>query len=499
MAYFNHAFRKTFIVGTDEVVAAGVASQDLVTGANGPQFAVLDADTYLSLAAGGISASSYLMLAQSSFHTADTVGNNPGHGGYMESSKSKGIQPKYITKMWTAPCCTTTKAQTSVCVGAECAPCGDLLYLRMDVKGSPALRFLNHNSYAYGDSSGDTKANGGPLPGICCAEGQEYLDPAMALAAAAQMLLADPLIQPFARECQSGSVVHGITATNTTLGNYDGIDTITDNNNGSDYEVGDLVEVTGGGGAGGVFKVLTVGAGAIFTIELVAAGLGYTAGAALATTALTGIGTGGTVDITVDSDTGSFSIDDILNGAYVPSTDPVADGVTACACFEGAYVETKFGDCSFDTRDHYNKEPVQLILSVLDETGDPCNDCGTTTNTPGTMGQTKGETVLREILMTENYMQNPYNQGNADSARIREIEGSDNVLANVNRLINYKQYNILHSVPRFNNPTGVFDNDQYLYTIYIACTDTDAQGDLETLLDAIATAAGLTIDVGVCA
>jgi hypothetical protein len=364
----------------------------------------------------------------------------------------------------------------------------------MDVKGSPALRFLNHNAYAVGDSSGDTQANGGPLPGICCATDQQYLDPAMALAAAAQMLLHDPLIQPFARECQSGTVLHGITATNTTLGNYDGIATIDDNNDGLDYVVGDRLEV-GGTGSGGVVEVLTVGPlGEVWSVALTAPGLGYTVAAGLATTALTGSGTGATVDInTIDTDTGSWSIDAILNGPYVPSLDPVADGVTACACFEGSYVETKFGDCSFDTRDHYNKEPVQLTLSVLDETGDPCNDCGTTTNVPGCMGQTSGETVLREILMTEQYMQNPYNQGNADSARIREIEGSDDVLSNVNRLVNYKQYNILHSIPRFNNPTGVFDNDQYLYSIYVECDDTDAQGDIETLLAAIAVLAPASV------
>ena len=30
----------------------------------------------------------------------------------------------------------------------------------------------------------------------------------------------------------------------------------------------------------------------------------------------------------------------------------------------------------------------------------------------------------------------------------------------------YYRYNILHSVPRFNNPSGTFDNDQYLLQIY---------------------------------
>ena len=502
MAYFNHAFRKTFIIGTDSVIsAAGTGSQELATSGVGPQFAVLDADTYLSVASGDIDAQSYLMFAQSSFHDADTIGNNPGHGGYMESTKSKGIQPKYVTKMWTAPCCDTTQATTEVCVASDCAPCGSLLYLRMDVKGSPALRFLNHNSYAIGDSSGDSAANGGPLPGLCCATDQTHLDPALAIAGAAQMLLADPLITPFAQECQSGGTLHGVTITNTA-GGLLGIDTIAVGGAGGLlYEVGDFVSIDNG--VGGVAEVATTNivTGEVLTVTLVAAGSAYSTVANETTTVLTGSGNGAlTVDITEDANTGTFSITDVLNdtAVYTPSVDPVADGVAACVCFVGAYVETKFGDCSFDTRDHYNKEPVQLELSLLNETGDPCNDCGTTTNYPGCMGQTQGETVLREILMTEQYMQNPYNQGNADSARIREIEGSDDVLANVNRLINYKQYNLLHSVPRFNNPTGVFDNDQYLYTIYVECDDTASQDDLQALLDAIAVAADITIDVGIC-
>ena len=40
--------------------------------------------------------------------------------------------------------------------------------MRIDVKGSPALRFLNHNAYAIADSAN-----------VCCIDGQEYIDPAL--------------------------------------------------------------------------------------------------------------------------------------------------------------------------------------------------------------------------------------------------------------------------------------------------------------------------------
>ncbi len=122
----------------------------------------------------------------------------------------------------------------------------------------------------------------------------------------------------------------------------------------------------------------------------------------------------------------------------------------------------------------------------MDETGNPCNDCGIATATPGQMAQTSGETVIRALLLTERYLQSPYNQGNADSARIREIEGFDPILAAVDRTALYRVYYLQHSVPRLNNPSGVFDNDQYLYAIYVACDDASTISDMDDLWAEIA-------------
>jgi len=128
---------------------------------------------------------------------------------------------------------------------------------------------------------------------------------------------------------------------------------------------------------------------------------------------------------------------------------------------------------------------------MLDETGNPCNDCGTVVTTPGKMAQTTGEHVVRQLLMTESYMQSPYNQGNKDSARIREIEGSTEITDAIDRSALYKTYYVQHNVPRFNNPTGVFDNDQYVYEIFVKCDDTTTQGEVENILTRLATAAAL--------
>jgi hypothetical protein len=340
-------------------------------------------------------------LVQGSFHIEDNIGNNPGHGGYKESVKSKGINPRYVSRLWSSECVTATAATTKIEVGPTCAPCGTNLFLRLDVKGAPALRFLNHNAYAIGDSSGSSAVN--VVPGNCCAIDQEYLDPAVALAKAAAMLLEDPIIKPFA------------------------------------------IEKTGGG----------------MTVK---------------------VGSAAAVTYTIQQVLGLAS-----SGNYTPSTNPVTDNIVASVTFQGAYVDTKFGNCSFDTRDYYGKEPVQLIGSILNETGDPCNTCGVVTTVPGTMQQTSGETVLRDVLLTEAYMQSPYNQGNPDSARIRQIEGSDDIVTAIDRDALYKVYYIQHSIPRLNNPSSTFDNDQYVYKIYVKCSASATITAMDTLMGKIAT------------
>jgi len=392
MAYFNHSFCKSWLA-----VGAAPADATATSAFTAGQMALVDGTTYLVDTPADISAAGHhALLVGGNFHPADSIGNNPGHGGYQESIKSKGINFRYVSRLGVAAPVAPAQATAEICVGSTCAPCGSNMFVRIDVKGSPALRFLNHNAYAIGDSSGDAAANGGPLPGLCCATGQEYLDPAMALAASMQMLLADPLIMPFVAESPTAGIVVTVAATPTT-----------------------------------------------------------------------------------------YTIAEILDGTYTPSTDPVGDEVSACATVIGAYVDTKFGDCSFDTRDHYNKEPVQIIASILDETGNPCNDCGVLTTTPGQMPQTSGETVLRQLLLTERYMQNPFNQGNKDSSRIQEIEGFDPIKGAVDRSINYQVYYLQHSVPRFNNPSGVFDNDQYLYEIFVDPADAAGIANMDALWAAI--------------
>ena len=144
MAYFNHSFIKTFIADST-LLTANTATSALTAG----QLALVDGKDWESVALPGgagvpaVSAGELAYIVQGSFYSKDTIGNNPGHGGYKESVKSKGINPKYITELWRTNCLTASNASASLSLASDCAPCGKTQFMRIDVKGSPALRFLN--------------------------------------------------------------------------------------------------------------------------------------------------------------------------------------------------------------------------------------------------------------------------------------------------------------------------------------------------------------------
>jgi hypothetical protein len=150
------------------------------------------------------------------------------------------------------------------------------------------------------------------------------------------------------------------------------------------------------------------------------------------------------------------------------STSGHIPGALAGIRFIGAYVETKFGNCSFQNTDFYEKEVVQMNVSLTDLTGDPCDFSALCAykEYAGFTGQGYGETVLRDVILDESYLQNHF----SDDVRIREITQGDQYFSAINRNTLYTRYVIQHSVPRYNNPSGVYDDDQYSLNIYIPAT-----------------------------
>lgn len=473
MAYFNHAFSKLFL-GTGATMSGGpiVSSNGFVTttGTTTAQlsqlapgyFMFVDPKTWKRVDAPANCCP--LVLASSSLLTYDKIG--PFHGGYKETNKSKTINPKYVHKWYRVDQCTpqqsvisigntnytaagiatvaivagtavyvpgtyvvnlvTTSgsgsgAVATVVVGgggtvtsvtitspgggytlasvvnvvtgipvatagtpttatiatlqasdASCCKeflCGETYYLRIDIKGSPALRFLNHN--AYQNVYAYTGCCTGPTP----------------------------------------------TPVDSTLVMIDWAKMITENQYLTHF----------------VFPVVYDESGNAWFPP------------------------GSTVD-----PQGNPILPAQWWSAYVsPGHTP---GACAGLRLFGAYVDTKFGNCTFQVTDFFEKQPLSIYASLVDMNGDPCIFEGICVyqECRGVQGMGFGEQVLRDLILSQSYLQNYVNSGDF---RVREITQGYDIVNSVNRNALYTRYFLLHSVPRYNNPTGVFDNDQYMLEI----------------------------------
>lgn len=129
----------------------------------------------------------------------------------------------------------------------------------------------------------------------------------------------------------------------------------------------------------------------------------------------------------------------------------------------GAYADTVFQNCTFQPTDFFMKEPLKILASEVDWNGDPCTFSGlcVVTECPGRQGMGFGDTVAKELILSESYLQNFFHS----DLRIREITQGNQILDSVVRTEFYTRYVILHNVPRYNNPSGTYDNDQYALEI----------------------------------
>jgi hypothetical protein len=131
----------------------------------------------------------------------------------------------------------------------------------------------------------------------------------------------------------------------------------------------------------------------------------------------------------------------------------------------GAYVGTTFSDCTFQVMDHEEKDIVQIEIQMVDQNGDPCVFEGLCVETEccGYKGEGYRNTVLKEVILHESYLQNYL----SCDLRIREVTLGTQIINAVPAGNLYTRYCIQHVVPRMSNPSGTFDNDQYTLTIYI--------------------------------
>ena len=492
MAYFNHAFTKIFLgTGTnatsntnldDGFIKTGglptsVLSQNVpaYSGNNvfGPgTFGFFDAKTYLSL--GDKSGCCPMILASASLLANDKIG--PFHGGYQESNKSKVINPKYIQKLYKVDACTPQQSVISVGTTPGTLHDSELSTVNLTFAGAPGDYHPGtyYDVLVFGDVSGS-----GALVTVIVGTDGTITSIGDAHSSDTGFIVGEPLVFD----------IFGSTATFTVA-------TILDTNP-TDFQGGTT-------SANCCFQFLC---GETYYLRIDIKGspaLRFLNHNAYQTVyAYTGCCSGPTptpVDSTlvmIDwakmivanqylTNLAAPVVYDQTGAAwYAPGTTVTYDGEMNpvlptqwwdkykspgyisgdCGGLRlfGAYVETKFGNCSFQITDFFEKEPVRLYASMVDYNGDPCvfesicvyNDC------LGHQGMGFGEQVVRDLILSESYLQNFF----ATDIRIREITQGDQILNSVNRNAMYMRYFILHSVPRFNNPSGTFDNDRYLLEI----------------------------------
>ena len=499
MAYFNHAFRKTFLASGDTIGPVAItdpqggalgnasATGGFLVTAGRPTYALnqlavaattlhgnlennyvgwFDPRTNLSVVPSTASECCPLYLAGSAIYCKDKI--SPFLGGYQETNKSKVVNPRYVSRFYDVDPC--TPSNNVVHVGSTYASAGGGV---LTLDGASLVAGTGYVNGTHG-------VTGGTGTGLV-----------VSITTALGLVTAVTVLSP-----------------------------------GKDYTIGDTVTILGGNNDATI-DVLTVTTaidpvipgtncckeflcGETYNLRLDVKGSPalrflnhnayYTA------TAYTGCCPAGAIaPVAVDStEVMILWANDLLNSPivspffqiaiqdeagfiwYAPGTNAafltavgantwnnyISPGHTTGACagliLNGAYVDTRFGDCTFQLSDFYEKQPVNLYPSEVDLNGDPCEFTGlcVVNECLGSQAMGLGETILRDVVLSESYRQNFF----SSDFRIREITQGNQIVNAINRQALYYNVFLQHSVPRFNNPSGTFDNDQYLLQVVFTST-----------------------------
>ena len=476
MAYFPHAFQKMLVAtnatpfkaGTAALTATLPAGQVAVVNALTNQTIDISATPVYGAGAGQFS---QVYLAQGSFHTVDKLGGS-FHGGYQETVKSKGINPKYVSEFYAVDSANPVNHVLEVGQVNCTLKCDTMYDLRVDVKGSPALRFLTHNLYqTFSHFTGCcTTSTSGSVTTV------DPIDPNTVLLGWADQINGLGLYTNQAGGVTGGNnsipfinnfivaKVYNKTALATNATGTLGASTIT--------------VVSPGTGA----TAIQAGNKVKFTIAFVT----YTAYVDSAYTSGTSValdnqdGTAFVLPVTVPAGTPIKVYREIASSSYVPVIGANANQIDSNIDIIGAYVDTQFGNASFSPNDHFEKEPVYIYGSVAAHANNS-NDlggatCDATCFVSGVVQQAKqgkgfGETIIRELILDKRYRQEPWYQDPRmrevmDDTTLSYVNAAGNLVAGeINRGTKYSAYYILHSVPRKSNSDGTLDNDQYLVKI----------------------------------
>lgn len=478
MAYFPHAFHKMLVAthATTPFASTPGATTTLLAG----QVGVVNAfDNQIINTAvtpvygGGANEFSQVYLAQGSFHTKDKLGGTL-HGGYQETVKSKGINPKYVSEFYvTAPAEPVKHALEVAQVNCENIACDTVYDLRLDIKGSPALRFLTHNVYqTLSVTTGCCTYTNGVADAV---------DPNVVLLGWADQingLLGGNNSLPFLNQFAQAKVYNKTTLATTATGASNAIQ---------------ITVANAGTGATAIQagnKIKFTVSGVEYTAYVISS---YTSGTAVPLVDANGVAFA--LPVAVPAGTSIKVYREITSATYTVATGAAAKTVDSSLDIVAAYVDTTFGDCSFDPKDHFEKEPLIIYASVAAHANNS-NDLGGNTCdvscfnfkvlSQGKQGKGFGETLVRELILAKRYQQEPWYQ----DPRMREVM-DDTTLVEIPRNAKYYVYYLLHSVPRKANPSGTFDNDQYLVKVVTTALNSQFSTWWNSFLDSAGSAVQL--------
>lgn len=481
MAFFPHAFQKMLVATNGTTPFYSVAGSSTTVLAPG-SVAVVNAATNLTLniaAAASYLTTPLVYLAQGSFYSNDLVG--PFAGGYKETVKSKGINPKYVSAFYVTEPAPALNNVLQVCQENCSIDCETMYDLRIDIKGSPALRFLTHNLYQ------TVSAYSG-----CC---EDVVAPAVPSKIDPNVILLQWADQINGTGNTYQTVQTGGNSSVPFLNNF--IQAVVWNRSLSTTATGaaaatSITVASAGTGA----TALAVGNKLVIPAIGVVAYVGptYVAGSTTVPLATpSGAALALPVAIPAAPNNGVKFYKTINSATYVPVTGAAATTQDSCMDIIGAYVDTVFGNCSFSPMDHFELEPIRIYASAVAYSnnsnsinGDPCVvSCFDVSEVQAAVqGKGYGETLVRELILAKRYRQEPWYQ----DPRMRQVMG-DTTLGDGNggnpelvRGNSYFVYHILHSVPRKSNPTGTMDNDQYLVKVVATLRNANFETYLNGLL-----------------
>lgn len=509
MAYFNHAFKKSFLATGNTLTAQTITRPDGTTIApvatnNGylltagvPTYGLnqlsatgittfgeyfggyvgwFDPKTNLSVAVGTGTGCCPLYLAASTIYCKDKI--SPFLGGYQETNKSKVVNPRYVTRLYDVDPC--TPSNNVVHVGSTYwTSAGAILTVNAAITGTNTLYAVSATDVVAtpvtttGTGTGlvisyDTTAGGKVAAGSIV-----ILNPGKGYA------VGDTVTIPYSTGLPGNAIVTIATvsvAHTDPLTGFGGASCCKEFLCGETYNL--RLDVKGSP----ALRFLDHNAYYIATAYTGCCPAGAIAPTPVDATEVMILWANDLLRSPIVSPFIQIAIQDQLGFTwYAPGTPAaflaahgadtwdnyVSPGYITNACsgliINGAYVDTRFGDCTFQISDFYEKQPVNLYPSEVDLNGDPCTFTGicVVNECLGSQAMGLGETILRDVILSESYRQNFF----ATDFRIREITQGNQIVNAINRNNLYDTVYLQHSVPRHNNPSGTFDNDQYLLEV----------------------------------